>query len=291
LHLGYRRGKSAGRWVVRTYIGGQSYRVETLGTADDKADADGVASLSFSQAQATARKLFSAAARTQAGLPAAQGGPYTVKMAAEDYVVWLEHEGRSESTISGTRGTFDAHIIPKLGDTRVDRLTTPQIKAWLSALAKTAPRLRVKDGKKQRYRLVDMNDDEVRRQRRSSANRILGFLKAALNLAWRSDRALSDKAWRAVGPFKSADASRARYLPLEECRRLVGACEEDFGELVQGGLYTGARYGELGRLVPSDFNPDVGTIAIRKSKNRQAAARRVDGRRPRVLRRSGQARE
>ena len=32
-------------------------------------------------------------------------------------------------------------------------------------------------------------------------------------------------------------------------------------------LETGARYGELGHLTVADFNPDMGTIAIRKSKS------------------------
>jgi integrase len=179
----------------------------------------------------------------------------------------VEHEGRSEQTIKNTRGAFAALVIPKLGSARLDRLTTPQIKGWLSALSRAAPRLRVKAGKKQRYRAVDMTDDEVRRQRQSAANRVFTYLKSALNLAWRSGKVESDKAWRAVTPFRGADASRVRYLLLEECRRLVDACEDDFGELVEGGLHTGARYSELARLATVDFNRDVGTVAVRKSKN------------------------
>ena len=30
LHLGYRKGKTGGRWVVRRYIGSGKYEVETL---------------------------------------------------------------------------------------------------------------------------------------------------------------------------------------------------------------------------------------------------------------------
>jgi hypothetical protein len=246
LHLGYRRSADGGKWVVRAYLGKQAYRVENIATADDRGEPDGHAVLSFSQAQARARARMVEISRKAAGLPT-HTGPYTVAEAADDYIVWLEHEGRSEQTIKNTRGTFDAHVIPKLGATRADRLTTPQIKGWLSALSKAAPRLRVKAGKKQRYRTVDMTDDEVRRQRQSAANRVFTYLKSALNLAWRSGKVESDKAWRAVTPFRGADASRIRYFLLEECRRLVDACEEDFAELVQGGLHTGARYSELAR--------------------------------------------
>ena len=52
LHLGYRRVKgrpgkpaAAGKWVLRHYVGGQKYCVETVGVADDLSDADGVGNL------------------------------------------------------------------------------------------------------------------------------------------------------------------------------------------------------------------------------------------------------
>jgi integrase len=261
LHIGYRR--TSGRWVVRVYVGQQNYRVETIGTADDIADADGGTVLNWSQAQEKARQRR---VEITTGSPATKG-PFAVANAIHDYIVWLEQEGRSERTIKDTRSVADAHIIPKLGGTRVDQLTTAQIKAWLSGVAKAPPRLRVAAWAKLRHRKVDPKDEEVRRQRRSTANRVLTYLKASLNLAWRSNKVASDKAWRAVQPFKGADASRARYLQLDECRRLIGASEEDFAELVQGGLYTGARYSELARLGAPDFNPDVGTVAVRKSKS------------------------
>jgi hypothetical protein len=41
LHLGYRKGQTSGKWVMRSYVGDQSYRVESIGTADDVIDADG----------------------------------------------------------------------------------------------------------------------------------------------------------------------------------------------------------------------------------------------------------
>ena len=56
LHLGYRKGQTAGKWVVRSYAGEQSYTLETIGTADDTIDPDGMTILSFAQAQAIARQ-------------------------------------------------------------------------------------------------------------------------------------------------------------------------------------------------------------------------------------------
>ena len=57
LHLGYRKPLAGpGRWLARHYVGKQSYELETIGTADDFSDADGVAILNYGQAQVLARK-------------------------------------------------------------------------------------------------------------------------------------------------------------------------------------------------------------------------------------------
>ena len=68
-------------------------------------------------------------------------------------------------------------------------------------------------------------------------------------------------------PFKKVDAARQRYLTVAEAKRLINACDPDFRLLVRAALQTGARYGELVRLLVSDFNPDVGTLHIRQSKS------------------------
>ena len=57
---------------------------------------------------------------------------------------------------------------------------------------------------------------------------------------------------------------------MEEAKRLLVACSPAFQQLVRGALETGARYGELCRLLVSDFNADSGTIHIRKSKTNKA---------------------
>ena len=43
--------RRTGRWLVRWYLGGQKYRQETIGAADDALEADGQACLSFEQAK------------------------------------------------------------------------------------------------------------------------------------------------------------------------------------------------------------------------------------------------
>ena len=69
LHIGYRKGKTSGVWVVRRYLGNQNYQLETIAEADDVLDANGKDVLDFWQAQEVARKLR----------PGARRGAYTVK--------------------------------------------------------------------------------------------------------------------------------------------------------------------------------------------------------------------
>src|SRR5215471_16820746 len=89
LHLGYRKGVAGGRWVMRWYTGEGAYRVETISTADDKADADGEVALDFRQAQARAREKHLEYTRIAKGLPQ-EGGPYTVRLCLQEYLAFLE---------------------------------------------------------------------------------------------------------------------------------------------------------------------------------------------------------
>src|SRR5215471_21274390 len=231
LHLGYRRlaGKP-GTWVVRRYVGQQTYTVETIkGTvADDYGEADGKTILSFIQAQKEALKHKPKA------------GPLTVQQAIEEYLRHLE--ARSNIYDAGRRA--QAFIFPQLGSEKVEGLTTKRLRKWHNDLANTP-----------------------RRRRRSSANRVLATLKAALNHAWREGHVATDIEWRRVRSFPGTVAARARYLTVQEARRLINASGGQFRRLVEAALATGCRYSELARLTVSDFNPDAGTLHIRKSKS------------------------
>jgi integrase len=148
----------------------------------------------------------------------------------------------------------------------LDRLTKGKIVAWHQKIAETPPRLRTKAGAAPKHRAADSSPEAVRR-RRSTANRVLTILKAALNHAHREGRCASDDAWRTVRAFREADAARLRYLSDDETRRLTNACSPDFRVLVTGALLTGCRYGELAAMAVADFNPDAGTVRVRSSKS------------------------
>ena len=261
VHLGYRKPQTgSGKWLDRWSTGDGGYATETFATADDFSDADGVAILNYWQAVDAARKRMVQRAHSAAGNIKA---PLTVDAALDDYIEFLEAHRKSGRE---AKYAADAFIRPTLGKIKLAELTTEKIRRWHQDLAKAGARIRTKKGEEQRFRDSEA-DAEWQRRRKSTANRILTTLKAALNRAWRAGQVASDAAWRRIEPFENVDSSRVRYLTIAEVRRLINAADPNFRKLVRGALETGARYGELCALTVADFNPDSGTVAVVESKS------------------------
>jgi integrase len=266
-HLGYRKraGEPQGSWILRRY-GGQSqskngkavgrYTTRELGLADDKLAANNDTVLTFEQAD----KRASAAVAEQVKDDKPEN--LTVRHIMEEYIRNLENQHKSTQDI---QYRASAYIYPALGDIFAVRLTHKDIQEWLYRMSRQPAIRRMKRGVKQ-WR-PEPTDEEAKRRRRSSANRVWTMLRAALNLAYKQDRIPSDKAWRGIEPFRKVDVARIRFLTVAEAQRLINACAPDFRPLVQAGLQTGARYGELIRLEVADFNPDTGKVHIRTSKS------------------------
>jgi integrase len=168
----------------------------------------------------------------------------------------------------GAKYIFNASILPELGPVLVEKLTADRLLRWRNGLAVRPKMVRSKRTAAKPATREIPDDDDARRKRKATANRILTMLKAALNRAFQAGRVASDQAWRRVKPFGKVDEAVVRYLTEDEARRLVNACSEDFRRLVQAALLTGCRYSELTRLRASAFNPDAGTVAIRLSKGK-----------------------
>ena len=261
VHLGYqcRKGDQEGRWILRRYIGNNKYRSVTLGPADDAVPADGERVLTFTQAEATARAMIAAP----------NGGKVerlTVRQAMARYVDYKRSQGQP---VNDLLGRSNAHILPALGDLVVAELTAEQLRRWLATMAAAPAQSRPKAGKPQ-FKPAPAND-EAARARRASANRVLTMLKAALNHAFDEGHVGNRDAWgRKLKPFRDVEVARVHYLDVKQAQRLVHAADEDFRPLVRAALETGCRYGELVRLEVADFNPDAGTVTIRKSKSGKA---------------------
>jgi hypothetical protein len=63
LHLGYRKGLNGGKWVLRRYLGKETYHVETIG----------IAGRSFGRRRRRHSRLLSGAAQGARGRGACQG--------------------------------------------------------------------------------------------------------------------------------------------------------------------------------------------------------------------------
>jgi len=257
-HLGYYRGARVGKWVARYRRAGSAgnYQETTIAEADDVSDADGAVILDFRQAQDAARRWFGGLERNGGR----RARVYTVSDALDDYLA-----GFQGKDLANTRRRIEAIIRPELGSHDATKLTTKQIADWLLSLANAPARLRTARDAEQNFRTT-ADTDEARRSRRSSANRVLTILKAALNFAYRNGRVPADDAWRRVKPFAKADAPKLRYLADDEVRRLVNGCDPAFRPLVQAALLTGARYSELAGLEGRDFDRQSQTVWLRETK-------------------------
>ena len=183
-----------------------------------------------------------------------------------EYLQHLERRGAPDHR--HTKYDLDAYVIPKLGTLQVAKLTRPKLEQWRADIAASPRRT---NRKHEQENEPHVQTEEDLRKRRATANRIMRRLRAALNLALKRGVSYANPmAWK-VSPFENVEVARAVFLSEKDQRTFVKACakEKDFQRLVRAGLYTGARYGELGRLGVGDFNASAGTLFIAKSKGGQ----------------------
>lgn len=144
IHLGYRKGKRAGTWLVR-WRTGQGYRQSSLGTADDTID---VGTLDY-RAAAKAAIVQVAEARTEAKA-AADGPPLTVRSAVEIYVelrdarerrrtgrdIRSDAARRLEKLVIGrpARGKRAAVASTGLAEIPLHKLTEDDLQSWRASL-------------------------------------------------------------------------------------------------------------------------------------------------------------
>lgn len=257
--LGYRRASSGvGTWYGRWFNAEtRKYELFRLADADDVREPDGAEVLSWGQAKAKAELE----ARQRAAAPIANA-EYTVADAIDDYLKHLKAD-RGERARKNAAYVAERHILPsRLARLKLTKLSRRDISVWRDSIAALPPMHR---GGKIAKAFSDLTEDELR-ARRATANRILTVLKAALNHAKREERVSLD-VWSAVRPFPLSGASRDAYLTVDECERLINACEPGFRLLVRAALHTGARYRELTSMKVGDFDQAAGKLVIRVTKN------------------------
>ena len=265
--IGYRTPhEKGGHWLVRLTIPGiKSGRVQaSIGVADDLIDADGIEILSYDQACEKGRKWVQGV-MVSLEEERVRKPVQTVAQAVHEYSAFLELERKSAVPVAGT---MKCHILDHpIARLPLHALTVSIVEAWRNGIAQS-PRGN-RSGKAPRKPKVFADEEEreeALRKRKSTANRVLNILRAALNRAVRQGADGGANAWRLVGSFRSVDGIRTRFLSLEEQQLLVAACEPGICELVQAALFTGLRIGSLSRMKVRDVFIQARSILLPKSK-------------------------
>jgi integrase len=266
IHLGYRKGKRGGRWLVRWYAGEQQYRQETIGTADDVL-AEG--NLSFEEACRVARGTVAAARKAAKGV--AFTPALTVREAVDGYIAMRDAR---ETARRGRPAKSDAHRLrlyvtsdATLADRPLRALTEMDLKGWQGRLVGFKP---------------------------TSLRRLSNDLKAALNASFLdhrrslpADLPLTIKYGLKVeaGDWDEGEPGGRdnQILPDEQVRAIVAKADEidddgDFALLVLLLAATGARFSQLKRMRVRDAQPGQSRLFVpssRKGKRRAGSFIRV----------------
>ncbi|ODT22162.1 MAG: hypothetical protein ABS35_15515 [Kaistia sp. SCN 65-12] len=266
VHLGYRKQKRGGKWLVRWYQGAQKYKQETIGTADDgKLQADGVTCLNYEQAKGQAVRVVSL--RRADELASIDGPAPTVKSAVEVYLVARDARERSRQAGEvGLRGDarqrLTKHVLSApVAGVALHSLTESDLEKWRAALP------------------MNLATTTVRR--------IVNDFKAALNAAAVKNRARLPAEISVVIKnglmTEGAETPTARdksALPDGDIRRiLIAAADIDARDGWDGDLLrivgvlaaTGARFGQVSRMLVGDVQLSQSRLMVPTSRKGRGA--------------------
>lgn len=257
VHLGYRKGKRAGRWFVRWRLPDGRYKQESIGAADDGLTADGVETLNFEQAKNKAAQHVEQ--ERQRERDAGKEPIPTVREVVETYAA--KRKARAEKQ-EGARprdasGRLALHVLEKpLANKRLDTLSDEDLSDWRADLPETLAT--------------------------SSIQRIVNDLRAALNAV--PPRILKRlpasyltmiKLGLKAGEAEPAAARDGAALPDADVRRIIEAARavddiEDWsGDLFRLVLVlaaTGMRFSQIRRIQVGDVQPEQSRLMIPTSR-------------------------
>jgi integrase len=251
LHLGYRKGKSGGKWVLRRYLGDEKYTVETIGPADDFDVADGEKFLTFHQAQGKARERVREILEEQR--ISALGPSITVKTAIDEYVAAREEREKIGRTTVGmkrdARSRLSKYVLSNkfLASRAIEKLEQAHLEDWRAGLK--------------------MADGSVRRT--------VNDFRAALNSAAKRYKARLPPTLRdlikdglSAGQASSVAVREKQVLPDADIRAIILAAKNvdsdggwggDLYSLVLVMAATGARFSQIVRM-------KVGDVQVREKR-------------------------
>jgi integrase len=171
----------------------------------------------------------------------------TVEDACRSYVRQIETE-KGEAQARDAGGRLRRRVYGKpFGKIVLEDLRQAHVEAWRDALLEV--------------------------QQKSSANRDLAALKAALNRAYRGGVIDTDRAWRNVKPFPNAGTPRKRFLDRDERRALLDAADGAISNLIEACAHTAARPVEIHRATVADLDVFTRTLTLVGYKGKTGEAR------------------
>jgi integrase len=181
------------------------------------------------------------------GVHAALSKSITVAQAAEDWLNFIEGEGREQTTVHRYREIVRLHIIPRLGNEKLAKLTTPRINAF--------------------------RDELLKSMSRAMAKKVLVHLKATLKDAKRrgnvAQNVASDVSITSHGRL-TPKLEVGRDIPTrDEVHRIIAAGKPGKGRaLLLTAALTGMRASELRGLRWSDVDLNRRQIHVRQRADR-----------------------
>jgi integrase len=183
------------------------------------------------------------------GIHTAASASPTVAQAGQDWLAYVELEGRERATIKGYREHLHLHINPRLGRVKLAALTTPRINAFRDDLLATRSRL--------------------------LARKVLTSLKSLLNDAQRRGNVAQNVA---LGVSIGVDQRGRRKLEIEvdiptrdEVRLILAAVKPRWRPILVTAVFTGLRGSELRGLRWTDVDLKKGELNVRQRADRYNA--------------------
>lgn len=231
LHIGYRRTATLpGRWLVRRRGADGKYTQTAMRgvVPDDVAEANNVDILTFDQAGQLAR-----------GVHAPAADDVTLEKALDTWVAMKLPNLSTPKRVADTQSQASRIVRGFEPGIKIRDLTVESIESFRDAS-------------------IHGKEDDKLQSARSTANKNLRILKAALNHTVKVKKLEMDRPWDHVQQFKAQESFGKRVLAFdaEQSQAWVDAAEDEpTANLIYAALLTGARFGELAGVRVRDYSP------------------------------------
>ncbi len=256
VHMGYRKAKRGGTWVVRWYKGDGKYQQEPIGAADDFQTPDGDTVLTFDQAKKRARAVVDQ--RRAEAKASIDGAPVTIKSAVENYIIDRDdrekaRKGRTVRSDANRRLTRYVLSNETLATTPLHTVTAKQLTDWtkrLSGLKGTTVKRLINDFRAALNKAAEDHHD-----------RMPASLTADIKRGFKVKSEQHDD---------EADIPRTNQIMTDaDVRRIIETAYEigeDFGRIIVVMAATGARFSQVVRLRVSDVQVSEKRVMVPASR-------------------------